>query len=173
MHHPTVQCFQQYFTRVCLAAFLTIGGHCATASTTVPPTSTVTSTRSFPCQVTCIPCHFNHIGYGANFSQSEDVNAYSIDCATHFLAGKSVERAELVVDNQNIISLLALQMCIARGLALSTTNHTVYFRTNDSTITHLCYAPFQPATHTRSPSPYVLKWGAAITCLLGIAISIK
>nr|AHH53832.1 minor glycoprotein [Kibale red colobus virus 1] len=172
MHHPPGQSLRQNI-RVFLAAFLTIGGHCSTTSSALPPTSPAVSNSSSTCQVTCIPCHFNYTQYATNSSQSEDVYAYSIDCATHFLAGKSVESASITVDHHNIISLLALQMCFARGLALSTTNNTVYFRADNSTITHLCHAPFQPATHTRSPSPYVLKWGAAITCLLGIAISIK
>nr|AHH53720.1 minor glycoprotein [Kibale red colobus virus 1] len=172
MHYPTPQ-FLQRFIGVFFAAFLTVGGHCVAASTTVSPTSIAASNGSFACQVTCIPCHFNYTKYSINSSQSHDVYAYSIDCATHFLAGKSVESTDISVDYHNIISLLALQMCFARGLALSTANNTVYFRTDNSTITHLCHAPFQPATHTRSPSPYVLKWGAAITCLLGIAISIK
>nr|AHH53594.1 minor glycoprotein [Kibale red colobus virus 1] len=172
MHYPRVQHLQQYI-RVCLAALLTVGGHCSTTKSPVPSPSIAASNGSSPCPITCIPCHFNYTNYRINTSRPEDVNAYSIDCATHFLAGKSVESASITVDHHNIISLLALQMCFARGLALSTANNTVYFRTNQSTITHLCYAPFQPATHTRSPSPYVLKWGAAITCLLGIAISIK
>nr|AHH53790.1 minor glycoprotein [Kibale red colobus virus 1] len=172
MHYPTER-YRRPNIRVLLTLFLTIGGHCTTASTTVSPTSTVASNGSSSCQVTCIPCHFNYSAFRINSSKSEDVNAYSIDCATHFLAGKSVESASITVDHENIISLLALQMCFARGLALSTVNNTVYFRADNSTITHLCHAPFQPATHTRSPSPYVLKWGAAITCLLGIAISIK
>nr|AHH53552.1 minor glycoprotein [Kibale red colobus virus 1] len=172
MHHPPGQSLRQNIG-VFLAAFLTVGGHCAGANTTVSPSSSTARNSSSTCQITCIPCHLNYTTYATNASRSEDVNAYSIDCATHFLAGKSVESVSIAVDHHNIISLLALQMCFARGLALSTTNNTVYFRADSSTITHLCHAPFQPATHTRSPSPYVLKWGAAITCLLGIAISIK
>nr|AHH53706.1 minor glycoprotein [Kibale red colobus virus 1] len=171
-HHPLRQ--QQQSICWLFLAFIFICGRChVSASSTVPPASTPSGNSSPSCNITCLPCHFNYTGYSVKGSQNRDVSAYSLDCATHFLAGKTTEAISISVDYHDIISLLALQMCVARGLALSTTNNTVYFKLQNHTITHLCYAPFTPATHTRSPSPYVLKWGAAITCLLGIAISIK
>nr|AHH53650.1 minor glycoprotein [Kibale red colobus virus 1] len=171
-HHPPRQL--QHFTHwLFLASILICGGHYGSSSTTVSPACNPSSNGSSSCNVTCLPCHFNYTSYTVHGSRNRDVSAYSLDCATHFLAGRTTEAINITVDYHGIISLLALQMCVARGLALSTTNNTVYFRFQNTTITHLCYAPFTPATHTRSPSPYVLKWGAAITCLLGIAISIK
>nr|AHH53636.1 minor glycoprotein [Kibale red colobus virus 1] len=164
---------KHYFTFMLIASFLICRGRYASSSTAVSPTSSSTSSGSPNCSMTCIPCLYNYTSYVINGSNSHDANAYSYDCATHFLAGRTTESINITVDHHNIISLLALQMCVARGLALSTTNNTVYFWSDNKTLTHLCYAPFQPATHTRSPSPYVLKWGAAITCLLGIAVSIK
>nr|AHH53580.1 minor glycoprotein [Kibale red colobus virus 1] len=164
---------QKQFCWLLFASILIFGGRHVLSSTTFSPASTTPSNSSSDCNVTCLPCHFNYTSYSVNGSSNHDVQAYSMDCATHFLAGKTTEAINITVDYHGIISLLALQMCVARGLALSTLNNTVYFIFGNHTITHLCYAPFEPATHTRSPSPYVLKWGAAITCLLGIAIAIK
>nr|AHH53804.1 minor glycoprotein [Kibale red colobus virus 1] len=173
MHHQLFSKLQRVNYWMLFTSFLICGRRYASSSTTVSPPCHSVGNSSSSCNVTCIPCHYSYTAYTASKSGDRDVQAYSIDCATHFLAGKATEAVNITVDYQNIISLLALQMCVARGLALSTTNSTVYFQASNSTITHLCYAPFTPATHTRSPSPYVLKWGAAITCLLGIAISIK
>nr|AHH53608.1 minor glycoprotein [Kibale red colobus virus 1] len=171
-HHPLR--LQQQFTCWLFLTFIFICGRCYGSSTNaVSTTSNSAGNSSSSCNMTCLPCHFNYTSYSVHGSRDRDVSAYSLDCATHFLAGKTTEAINITVDYHDIISLLALQMCVARGLALSTTNNSVYFRLQNQTITHLCYAPFTPATHTRSPSPYVLKWGAAITCLLGIAISIK
>nr|AHH53846.1 minor glycoprotein [Kibale red colobus virus 1] len=171
-HHPRRQ-QQQFIHWLFFTSILVCGGCNGDSSTTVSSASTPAGNSSLNCHMTCLPCHFNYTSYTINGSLDRSVSAYSIDCATHFLAGRTTEAVNITVDYHGIISLLALQMCVARGLALSAANNTVHFRLQDKTITHLCYAPFTPATHTRSPSPYVLKWGAAITCLLGIAISIK